>query len=64
MAAGLAIGIVGDSAVRSYAKQEKVFVIMILMLIFAEALGLYGLIIALVMNNTAGQYGNVCANFA
>jgi V-type H+-transporting ATPase proteolipid subunit len=53
LASGLAIGIVGDTSVRAYAKQEKIFVAMILMLIFAEALGLFGLIIALLMNNTA-----------
>eukprot|EP00996_Jenningsia_fusiforme_P004299 NODE_5114_length_717_cov_324.275449_g4747_i0.p2 GENE.NODE_5114_length_717_cov_324.275449_g4747_i0~~NODE_5114_length_717_cov_324.275449_g4747_i0.p2 ORF type:complete len:173 (+),score=36.84 NODE_5114_length_717_cov_324.275449_g4747_i0:62-580(+) len=53
LAAGLAIGIVGDSSVRAYGKQDKIFVAMILMLIFAEALGLYGLIISLLMSNTA-----------
>jgi V-type H+-transporting ATPase proteolipid subunit len=53
LAAGLAIGIVGDTSVRAYAKQDKIFVAMILMLIFAEALGLYGLIIALLMSSTA-----------
>ena len=53
LAAGLAIGIVGDTSVRAYGKQEKIFVAMVLMLIFAEALGLYGLIIALLMNGTA-----------
>lgn len=57
LAAGLAIGIVGDTSVRAYGKQEKIFVAMILMLIFAEALGLYGLIIALLMNNTATKAG-------
>ncbi|RNF12160.1 vacuolar ATP synthase [Trypanosoma conorhini] len=55
LAAGLSIGIAGDAAVRAYGKQEKIFVAMILMLIFAEALGLYGLIIALLMNNTANK---------
>lgn len=54
MAAGYAIGIVGDICCYAYAKTEKIFVPMILMLIFAEALGLYGLIIALLMNNRAG----------
>jgi V-type H+-transporting ATPase proteolipid subunit len=53
LAAGLAIGIVGDSCVRAYGKQDKIFVAMILMLIFAEALGLYGLIISLLMNSAA-----------
>ena len=60
LAAGLAIGIVGDTSVRAYAKQEKIFVAMILMLIFGEALGLYGLIIALLMNNKATKYGDLC----
>ena len=53
LAAGMAIGVVGDSCVRAYGKQDKIFVAMILMLIFAEALGLYGLIISLIMNNSA-----------
>ena len=61
LAAGLAIGIVGDTSVRAYGKQEKIFVAMILMLIFAEALGLYGLIIALLMNNTANKVAAGCA---
>ncbi|KNH08352.1 V-ATPase proteolipid subunit [Perkinsela sp. CCAP 1560/4] len=56
LAAGLAIGIVGDTSVRAYARQDRIFVAMILMLIFAEALGLYGLIIALLMNNQAVKY--------
>ena len=60
LAAGLAIGIVGDTSVRAYGKQEKIFVAMILMLIFAEALGLYGLIIALLMNNTANKVSAGC----
>lgn len=60
LGAGLAIGIVGDTAVRAYGKQEKIFVAMILMLIFGEALGLYGLIIALLMNNQATKFGALC----
>jgi V-type H+-transporting ATPase proteolipid subunit len=40
----MAIGIVGDAGVRANAQQPKLFVGMILVLIFAEALGLYGLI--------------------
>ncbi|CAG9761891.1 unnamed protein product [Ceutorhynchus assimilis] len=46
MAAGFAIGIVGDSGVRGTAQQPRLFVGMILILIFAEVLGLYGLIVA------------------
>ena len=59
LAAGLAIGIVGDTSVRAYARQDRIFVAMILMLIFGEALGLYGLIIALLMNNQAGKIGEL-----
>eukprot|EP01052_Picozoa_sp_SAG31_P026987 SAG31_NODE_2487_length_5621_cov_4.415248_3_plen_148_part_00 len=51
LAAGMAIGIVGDAGVRATAQQPKLFVGMILILIFAEALGLYGLIVALVMSS-------------
>ncbi len=50
LAAGYAIGKVGDSGVRANAQQDKIFVGMILILIFAEALGLYGLIIALILS--------------
>jgi V-type H+-transporting ATPase proteolipid subunit len=42
LAAGYAIGIVGDMGVRSYMKQSRIFVGMVLILIFAEVLGLYG----------------------
>jgi len=49
LAAGMAIGIVGDAGVRATAQQPKLFVGMILILIFAEALGLYGLITALIL---------------
>lgn len=72
MAAGFAIGIVGDAGVRGTAQQPRLFVGMILILIFAEVLGtlhsirfymkciantrlgLYGLIVALLMNSKAG----------
>lgn len=49
LAAGFAIGIVGDSGVRGTAQQPELFVGMILILIFAEVLGLYGLIVALML---------------
>merc|ERR550539_1784765 len=47
LAAGFAIGIVGDAGVRGTAQQPKLYVGMILILIFAEVLGLYGLIVAI-----------------
>jgi V-type H+-transporting ATPase proteolipid subunit len=51
LAAGMCIGIVGDAGVRANAQQPAIFVGMILVLIFAEALGLYGLIVALVLTS-------------
>jgi V-type H+-transporting ATPase proteolipid subunit len=59
LAAGIAVGIVGDAGVRGSAQQPKVFVGMILILIFAEVLGLYGLIVSLILNTKAGS-GNTC----
>jgi len=49
LGAGYAIGIVGDAGVRATAQQPRMFVGMILILIFAEVLGLYGLIVAIYM---------------
>ncbi|KAL2053723.1 hypothetical protein ABVK25_006027 [Lepraria finkii] len=50
LAAGYAIGVVGDVGVRSYMQQSRIFVGMVLILIFGEVLGLYGLIVALILN--------------
>jgi V-type H+-transporting ATPase proteolipid subunit len=36
--------------VRAYAQTDGIFVGMILILIFAEAIGLYGLIVAIIMS--------------
>ncbi|XP_017059477.1 V-type proton ATPase 16 kDa proteolipid subunit [Drosophila ficusphila] len=47
LVAGIAIGIAGDAGVRGTAEQPRLFVGMILILIFAEVLGLYGLIVAI-----------------
>lgn len=55
LAAGYAIGIVGDACVRAYIYESRVFVSMVLILIFAEVLGLYGLIVALIMNTKASD---------
>ncbi|KAG9308813.1 vacuolar ATP synthase 16 kDa proteolipid subunit [Chiua virens] len=55
LAAGFAIGIVGDAGVRGTAQQPRLFVGMVLILIFAEVLGLYGLIVALIMHTRAGE---------
>ncbi|CAM9914527.1 unnamed protein product [Ascophyllum nodosum] len=53
LSAGMAIGIVGDAGVRAVGQQERLFVGMILILIFAEALGLYGMIVALILSQSS-----------
>ncbi|CAD5221362.1 unnamed protein product [Bursaphelenchus xylophilus] len=49
LGAGYAIGIAGDAGVRALSQQPRFFVGMILILIFAEVLGLYGMIVALIL---------------
>lgn len=49
LGSGFAIGIVGDAGVRGTAQQPRLFVGMVLMLIFAEVLGIYGLITSLLL---------------
>jgi V-type H+-transporting ATPase proteolipid subunit len=58
LVAGFAIGMVGDACVRSYYHQPRMFVGMVLILIFAEVLGLYGLIVALILNTKASGSSN------
>ncbi|GMT11877.1 hypothetical protein PFISCL1PPCAC_3174 [Pristionchus fissidentatus] len=50
LGAGYAIGIVGDAGVRGTGQQPRLFVGMILILIFSEVLGLYGMIVALILS--------------
>ncbi|XP_017733709.1 V-type proton ATPase 16 kDa proteolipid subunit-like [Rhinopithecus roxellana] len=50
LAAGFAIGIVGIAGVRATVQQPRLFMGMILTLIFAEVLSLYGLIVALILS--------------
>ncbi|TIA87768.1 hypothetical protein E3P99_02967 [Wallemia hederae] len=63
LAAGFAIGIVGDAGVRGTAQQPRLFVGMVLILIFAEVLGLYGLIVALILNTRASDTPGVSEAF-
>ena len=49
LAAGYAIGIVGEHGVKCFAQNEQIFVALILILIFAEVLGLYGMIVAIIL---------------
>ena len=50
LAAGLCIGVVGDAGVRGNG-QRDILIALILMMIFAEALALYGFIVAIVLSN-------------
>eukprot|EP00917_Polyrhabdina_sp_WS-2016_P025100 GHVP01054066.1.p2 GENE.GHVP01054066.1~~GHVP01054066.1.p2 ORF type:complete len:169 (-),score=21.99 GHVP01054066.1:553-1059(-) len=61
LAAGMVIGIVGDAGVRANAQQPRLYVGMLLILIFAEALALYGWIISLIVALLPG--GNLCTSF-
>ena len=60
LAAGICIGVVGDAGVRAVGQQEKVYVGMILILIFGEAVGLYGLIVAIILSSKVGKGGYEC----
>ncbi|KAH0474735.1 MAG: hypothetical protein KVP17_002568 [Porospora cf. gigantea B] len=61
LAAGLAIGIVGDCGVRCNAVQPRLFVGMMLILIFGEALALYGVILAIIVAASSG--GTLCTSW-
>ena len=50
VAAGYAIGLVGEVGVKFYAINEQIFVALILILIFSEVLGLFGMITAIIMS--------------
>merc|ERR1719488_404673 len=63
LSAGIAIGIVGDAGVRANARQPKLFVGVILILIFAEALGLYGLIVALTLSSNSLKCEDITENY-
>lgn len=60
LAAGFAIGIVGDAGVRAFAQQPRLFVAMVLIMIFAEVLGLYGMIVALLLLSGTSQAQGLC----
>lgn len=55
LVSGYAIGMVGEHGVRSFAINEEFYVGLILILIFGEALGLFGLIIAILMSQIGTQ---------
>lgn len=55
LSAGFSIGIVGDAGVRATAQQPRLFVAMMLILIFAEVLGLYGMVVAMLLLGRGGD---------
>lgn len=57
LAAGFSIGVVGDAGVRASAQQPRLYVGMMLILIFAEVLGLYGMVVALMMTSKVDMEG-------
>ena len=59
LSAGFSVGVVGDAGVRASAQQPRLYVGMMLILIFAEVLGLYGLIVAIMMTSGA-EVDGVC----
>lgn len=56
LAAGFAIGQVGDVGVRAYAKQPRFLTGFVLLLVFGEVLGIYGFICAGFLVNKSGDY--------
>lgn len=55
LAAGLTIGITGDAGVRAVGQNERLFVSTLLILIFGEALALFGLIVSLILSQLGGD---------
>ena len=50
ISSGYAIGVVGETSVRMYGINEDMFIAIILIMIFAEVLGLYGMIVGIIMS--------------
>jgi|EP00945_MAST-04E_sp_MAST-4E-sp1_P001028 V-type H+-transporting ATPase 16kDa proteolipid subunit len=53
LASGMSIGIAGDAGIRCSGRQDRLYVGLILIMIFAEAIALYGLIVALVLSSSS-----------
>ncbi len=51
LGAGISIGYAGDAGVRALGQEDRIFVGMMLILIFSEALGLYGIIVSLIFSS-------------
>eukprot|EP01070_Trichotokara_eunicae_P009722 Trichotokara_eunicae@DN6164_c1_g1_i1.p1 len=62
LAAGLSIGIAGDASVRANAQQPRLYVTLVLVQIFSEAIALYGVIVGMVVSLQRGT--NLCTPYA
>ncbi|CUV03995.1 unnamed protein product [Cryptosporidium hominis] len=58
-ASGFTIGVAGDAGIRGTAQQSKLFVASMLILIFGEALAIYGIIVSLVLISSPSA-NNLC----
>jgi V-type H+-transporting ATPase 16kDa proteolipid subunit len=50
LAGGFAIGVAGDACIRAYCRQPKFLTGLLLIMIFAEMISLFGMIIAMMLN--------------
>ena len=50
LAAGLSIGVSGDAGIRAFAQTDEIFVPLLLIMIFSEAIALYGVIVAIIIS--------------
>ena len=57
LSAGIAIGVAGDASVRAFVQQTQIYSQLILLMIFCEAIALYGAIIAVVLITSALWFG-------
>jgi len=60
LSSGFCIGIVGDAGVRATGQQPRMFMGMMMMLIFAEVLGIYGLIVSILLLTGSQQDVTPC----
>lgn len=56
--AGYAIGVLGDAGVRAIPKQPRLFVGLAIILVFAEMLGLFGLLVGIITHTKASQFSS------
>merc|ERR1719378_84506 len=49
LAAGLSIGVAGDAGIRAFAQTDEIFVPLLLIMIFSEAIALYGVIVSIII---------------